>query len=89
MAVADIIKDRLTGALAPTFIEVTDDSHKHAGHAGARAGGESHFSVTSISARFDGMSRIARQRLVYHHLDDLMQGQIHALALITKAPSER
>ena len=88
MTVADIIKDRLHEALAPSLLEVIDDSHKHAGHAGARAGGESHFSVTIISAQFEGMSRVARQRLVYRHLDDLMKAQIHALALTTKAPSE-
>ena len=89
MAVADVIKDRLNEALAPILIEVIDDSHKHAGHAGARPGGESHFSVTIISAQFEGMSRVSRQRLVYQHLDDLMKTQIHALALTTKAPSER
>ena len=88
MAVADIIKDRLHDALAPSVIEVIDESHKHAGHAGAHPEGESHFSVMIVSARFEGMSRIARQRLVYQHLDDLMKGRIHALALTAKAPSE-
>ena len=55
---------QLRSSLAPTAIEVTDESHRHAGHAGARPGGETHYHVEIVSARFAGMSRIARHRLV-------------------------
>lgn len=87
-AVADAIEGKIRHALAPTELVVTDDSAKHAGHSGARDGGESHFTVEIVSAAFEGKSRVARQRLVY----DLLKGEfaqgLHALALITKTPTE-
>ncbi len=80
------IEQRLRAALAPESIEVQDDSHLHAGHAGAREG--RHFSVCITSARFAGLSRVARHRLVYDALGPLAAQGIHALALVTKAPGE-
>ena len=88
MRVAEIINQKLTKSLSPTILEINDDSHKHAGHAGARPEGESHFSVTIVSKDFEGKSRIQRQRMVYGALSKEMTGSIHALALHTIAPSE-
>lgn len=77
----------LAQALAPEHLAVQDDSHLHAGHAGAREG--RHFSVHVVSARFDGLTRVARHRLVYDALGDLVARGIHALAIDAKAPGER
>jgi BolA protein len=76
----------LRAALAPQALEVQDDSHLHAGHAGAREG--RHFSVRIVSARFNGLSRLARHRLVYDALHDLIARGIHALAIDARAPGE-
>lgn len=89
MAVADRIREKLSSGLAPLRLEITDDSHKHAGHAGARPGGESHFTVEVVSGAFEGLGRVERQRLVYRLLEEEMAGPVHALALRTIAPSER
>jgi BolA protein len=83
---ADDIDDRLRAALAPTALQVQDDSHQHAGHAGARDG--RHFSVHVTSARFAGLSRVARHRLVYDSLGPLAAQGVHALAITAKAPGE-
>lgn len=80
------IESRLRAALAPLALDIRDDSAQHAGHAGAREGG--HFHVTVVSERFTGLQRLARHRLVYHWLSDLMQRGIHALAIDAKAPGE-
>ena len=80
------IEARLRAALEPLSIAVQDDSHQHAGHAGAREGG--HYSVTLVSARFAGLGRVARHRLVYHSLAELMLRDIHALAIDARAPDE-
>ena len=77
----------LTDALAPVALEVTDDSHKHAGHAGARSG-QGHFSVHVVSQAFAGKPPLARHRLVYAALGAMMQTDIHALAIHAKAPDE-
>lgn len=87
-AIADQIKEKLSTALAPTRLVITDDSAKHAGHAGAKPGGETHFTVEIESDAFSGLSRVAQQRLVYTALDGLMNNPIHALALRTSAPSQ-
>lgn len=76
----------LTAALSPARLEVQDDSHLHAGHAGAREG--RHFTVRITSARFDGLSRIARHRLVYDALATLIPQGIHALAIEARSPGE-
>jgi BolA family transcriptional regulator, general stress-responsive regulator len=76
---AEELQARLQGALAPTHIAVNDDSHLHAGHAGAREG--RHFSVSLWSLRFEGLSPLARHRLVYDALGPLGPLGIHALAI--------
>ena len=82
----DEIEVRLRTALAPLLLEIEDDSHLHAGHAGAREG--AHFSVNIVSDRFTGLHRVARHRLVYHALAELMRSGIHALAIDARAPGE-
>ncbi len=87
--VASEITKRLTEALAPTHLQVIDDSEKHRGHGGYNpSGGESHFTVEIESPLFAGMSRVARQRAVNHALADLLQERVHALAIRAKAPGE-
>jgi BolA family transcriptional regulator, general stress-responsive regulator len=81
------IRKRLVEGLRPELLEVEDESHLHAGHAGARDG-RGHFRVTVVSSAFAGKSRIARHRLVYEVMGDLMSTDIHALALQTFAPDE-
>lgn len=88
MAVAERLRRKLTGAFSPARLEITDDSHLHAGHAGAPEGGESHFTVEIVAAAFEGLSRVDRQRLVYDVLKEELAGPVHALALKTLAPSE-
>jgi len=86
--VAARMRSKLEAALAPSVLEIDDDSAKHAGHAGARQGGESHFSARIVSAVFAGKSRVDRQRLVHAILADELAGPVHALALRLKAPDE-
>lgn len=88
MRMADRIRERLAAALEPTALEVADDSHQHAGHAGARPGGETHFSVRVVSPAFAGLSRVARQRLVYGALAAELAGGVHALQMATLTPEE-
>jgi BolA protein len=88
MAMVDIIRDKLKAALAPTSLDVEDDSARHHGHSGSRPGGETHFNVRIVSSAFSGLSRVERQRRVYAALANEMQTQIHALALITLTPDE-
>ena len=92
MQVADIIRDKLTAAFAPVTLQVRDESASHAGHAGATRGdgsqGETHFHVRIVSAAFDGISRVERQRLVYAALKDELAGPVHALSLSALTPSE-
>jgi BolA family transcriptional regulator, general stress-responsive regulator len=83
---AQQIEARLREVLDPLALAVQDDSHLHAGHAGAREG--RHFSVHVVSRRFHGLSRLARHRLVYDALAPLIPQGIHALALRTQAPDE-
>jgi BolA family transcriptional regulator, general stress-responsive regulator len=80
------IEAELSAALQPASLAVQDDSHLHAGHAGAREG--RHFSVRVVSARFNGLSRLARHRLVYDSLASLMPRGIHALAIDARAPGD-
>jgi BolA protein len=88
VTVADTIRAKLTEALSPTWLEVVDESHLHAGHASAPAGGESHFRVSIIADAFVGQSRVARQRLVYGTLKEELAGPVHALAITALAPNE-
>jgi BolA protein len=82
----EAIEAALREALQPSALEVRDDSHLHAGHAGAREG--KHYSVRITSARFSGCQRVARHRLVYDALRLLMPAGIHALAIEAHAPDE-
>jgi BolA protein len=86
--IADAIERKLTDAFAPTRLAVIDDSHRHAGHAGARPEGETHFRVELVAAAFAGQSRVARQRLVYAALADELRTHVHALQLTTLTPDE-
>ena len=88
MTVEAQIRQRLEEALAPQRLDIMNDSAAHAGHAGDNGTGESHFSLFIVSDAFEGKNRVARQRMVYQALGDLMQGTIHALALRMVAPSE-
>jgi BolA protein len=88
MSTADAMTRKLTARFAPTRLDITDDSARHEGHAGARPGGETHFSVVIVSAAFAGLGRVARQRLVYETLAAELAGGVHALALTTLAPGE-
>jgi len=76
------IEQKLREALDAVHVEVVDESHLHAGHAGARSGG-GHFRATIVSDRFTGLSKVAAQRLVYQTLAEEMRGEIHALSMTT------
>ena len=86
--VRDRIVAKLTSAFAPAQLDVTDESAMHAGHAGAPDGGESHFHVHIVSERFEGQSRLDRQRAVNAVLADELAGPVHALRMTSRAPSE-
>jgi BolA protein len=88
MSVAETIRDKLTERFAPTRLDIIDESHRHAGHAGARPEGETHFAVTITSAAFAGLSRISRQRLVYETLKHELASSVHALSLTTLVPGD-
>lgn len=83
----DLIRERLTAALSPRQVEIVDESHKHAGHAGARSGG-GHFAVTIVADAFAGKSLLQRHRMVYDALGDAMHTEIHALSLKALTPDE-
>ncbi|WP_424811024.1 BolA family protein [Roseococcus sp. YIM B11640] len=85
---ADRIRSVLAARFAPLHLEVVDDSSQHAGHAGARPGGQTHYSVLLVSEAFTGMNRVARSRAVHAALEAEFAGGLHALALKLKAPSE-
>ena len=85
---ADRIRASLTAGFAPLQLEVVDDSHRHAGHAGAAPGGQTHYSVLLVSGAFTGMNRVARSRAVHAALEAEFAGGLHALALTLRAPSE-
>ncbi len=81
------IRALLTAALAPTVLELTDESALHAGHAGAASGG-GHYRLRIVSPRFEGQRLVMRHRLVYDSVHDMMHTEIHALAITALAPSE-
>jgi BolA protein len=87
-AVAELIRRNLEQAFSPQHLEVVDDSDRHAGHAGARGGGESHFNVVVVSAAFQGLSRVERQRRVNSALKAAFDGGLHALSIKALAPGE-
>ena len=81
MTVSEAIERKLTAAFAPSSLVIVDESHRHAGHVGARPEGETHFRVEIVSAAFEGKSRIERQRMVYDLLRDELAGPVHALSV--------
>jgi len=83
MSVAKIVEKKLHTAFCPTALEVIDESHLHAGHAGAKPEGETHFRVKITSEAFAGLSRIQCHRLVNEALAEELNGPIHALAITT------
>jgi BolA protein len=85
---AERMETQLLEAFAPVHFVLTDESAKHAGHAGARPGGETHYNVAMVSAAFNGVSRVERQRLVYHALREEFDTGLHALSLDLKTPAE-
>ena len=88
MSVADTIRRKLTERFAPVRLDLVDESQRHAGHVGARPEGETHFALTIVSAAFTGLSRVARQRLVYAALAAELASRVHALSLTTRTPEE-
>lgn len=88
MEIANRIRAKLTAALSPAALDIVDDSAKHIGHAGHDGRGESHFAVSVVSAAFDGLSRVERQRLVYGLLAEELADRVHALSLRTLTPAE-
>ncbi len=82
----EMIRQCLERELSPSFLEIIDDSHKHAGH--ASAGGAGHFTVNITADAFSGLNLIQRHRLVYAAVDELMRSHIHALSIHAKAPEE-
>jgi BolA family transcriptional regulator, general stress-responsive regulator len=88
VSVAETIRGKLSERFAPTRLVILDESHRHAGHAGARPEGETHFAVTIVASAFAGLNRVARQRLVYETLADELATRIHALSLTTLATDE-
>ena len=87
-AVAETIRSKLEAAFAPVRLDIVDESARHAGHAGARPGGESHFRVEIVAEAFGGLSRVERQRRVNAVLAEELAGPVHALSLRTLAPSD-
>ena len=88
MPVSQIIAEKLQAAFTPASLTVNDDSAAHAGHAGARPGGETHFSVRIVSEHFTGLSRLERQRAVHAALADELAGPVHALVIAALTPGE-
>lgn len=81
MTYAERIQTKLTASFSPAELEVRDDSHKHAGHVGARPEGETHFHVRIVADAFDGQNRVNRQRAIYKVLKDELEERVHALSL--------
>ena len=88
MTVESTMRERLMVALEPTRLDVVNESHLHAGHAGSPGTGESHFSLLVVSKLFEGRSRVERHRLVNAALADLLRDRVHALAIKAFAPGE-
>jgi BolA protein len=86
--VAERLREKLEAGFAPVALEIEDESSRHAGHSGAREGGESHFRVRIVSDAFAGLSRVERQRRVYAAVNEEIAAGLHALALTTLTPEE-
>jgi BolA protein len=87
LSVADSIRSRLQ-ALEPVALDLVDESEQHRGHAGYREGGSTHWRLSIVSPRFAGKPVVARHRMVYQALGELMQHPIHALAITARSPEE-
>ena len=87
MSVEQEIRRRLQ-ALSPESMELVDESAQHAGHAGAAPGGNTHWRLRIVSQAFSGKTLMARHRMVYQSLGELMQSPIHALAITARSPGE-
>jgi BolA family transcriptional regulator, general stress-responsive regulator len=85
---AERIRSAISNGLTPDRLEITDESHLHAGHAGAQPGGETHYNVTVVSSGFEGLSRVARQRRVYAVLEKEFETGLHALTVRALTPAE-
>jgi BolA protein len=89
MGIREIITEKLNSGFAPARLEVVDESHQHLGHAGHRAGGETHFRIHIVADAFKGKSRLERHRMVNQILSDELAGGVHALAIHASAPGEK
>ena len=85
--IAQEMRQLLEAALAPTRLEIVNDSAKHSGHMGDDGSGESHFTIEIESARFEGISRLQRQRLVLDALGDILGQRVHALSIVATVPA--
>jgi len=88
MNTRDRMTETLTAAFAPSRLDVVDESHRHAGHAGSRPGGETHYRVHIVSEAFRGKSRLERHRMVNETLSSELKAGVHALAIHASAPGE-
>ena len=82
------LRAKLEAALSPLSLDIEDESAKHAGHAGAREGGETHYRIRIVSQSFAGLSRVQRQRAVYAAVAEELAERVHALSLVTLTPEE-
>lgn len=87
MDTTELIRQRLA-SLSPQGLEIFDESHEHAGHAGARESGGGHFQVFIVSEAFEGKNKVSRHRMIYQAVDELMPAKIHALAIRAYTPAE-
>jgi len=88
MSIADDMRRKLGKALGPAEIFIEDESALHAGHAGARPGGQTHFRLRIVAREFEGMSRIARQRRIHAILSEELRTRVHALTIDARTPGE-
>ncbi len=88
VSVKDRIMAKLTAAFTPEFLEVIDESHQHAGHAGARPQGETHYRVRIVASVLEGKTRVERHRMINGLLGEELKGGVHALAIEARAPGE-
>jgi BolA family transcriptional regulator, general stress-responsive regulator len=88
MRVADQIRAKLEAGFKPVKLNIIDDSARHAGHAGARPEGETHFTIEIVSSAFAGLGRVERQRRIYAALAEELAGPVHALSISARSPEE-
>jgi BolA family transcriptional regulator, general stress-responsive regulator len=88
MRTQDVITEKLQRAFAPESLRVEDESHRHAGHAGHRPGGQTHFRLYIVSDAFNGKGRLERHRMINAALAAELDGGVHALAIHAAAPGE-